>query len=195
MVCRRLFITVGLITAMAAGANAEDGRPLGSRINDGFKRVVHNWYTDFRRNNCWPEPFVYTDRQLQRAPLDIHIAKGWQAQNTLGFWHFKEDSSQLTEAGRLKVESIMTQAPPRYRAIFVPRDVDPTVTSSRIELVQEYASLVSENGEMPHVAATGQGPHTSAAEYVDSIQRKFNASTPEPRLKSASSEGSDSGGN
>ena len=75
-------------------------------------------------------------------------------QNLLGAHHFIPETNQLNAAGQLRVQWIMTQAPPDRRSIFVERSLDPNVNTQRMAAVREYATQVALDGRTPQVAQT-----------------------------------------
>jgi hypothetical protein len=142
-----------------------------------------NVLRDYRRNHCWPEPFVSADRMAVRAPLSAQIAIGWQVQNTLEDYHFVDGASGLNEAGQLKVESIMRNTPHDALAIFVLRDPrDPQLTIERVEAVRAFAGPMTVDGSMPAVLVTNREPRGAPAYYIDEVNRRYQATTPDPRL-------------
>ena len=100
----------------------------------------HSVGRDFKRRNCWPEPFVYPDRLAVREPFVVMVENGWRSQNMIGDQHFDAATGQLTEAGRLKIRWIINEAPPQHRTIYVYRAVDPQETAARVDSVQQFAA-------------------------------------------------------
>ena len=147
-----------------------------------FKDIFHSIALDTRRNNCWPNPFVCPDRQAVRTPIALMVAKGWERQNMLGDHHFEPSGGQLTEAGRLKVRWIVEEVPRHHRAVFVRRAETPEETAARIDVVQEESIRLARGGDLPPVLETTLGPGGWPASRVDAIGRKFESSTPDPRL-------------
>jgi len=144
--------------------------------------VIHSIAVDTKRNNCWPKPFVCPDREAVREPFFAMVAKGWQRQNTLGDYHFEGETGKLTEAGELKVRWIVEQAPRHHRTIFVRRADSPEETAARIDLVQQAAIQWVPEGELPPVLETNLDAGSWPADRVDTIDRKFRDTTPDPRL-------------
>src|SRR5262245_1629049 len=68
-------------------------------------------YTDFYRNNSWPEPFVSADRAVARLPFCLQVDNGWKMHNTVGSYLYDTNTQQLNQAGELLVKWIVTQAP------------------------------------------------------------------------------------
>lgn len=142
--------------------------------------VMHSIAVDTKRNNCWPKPFLCPDRETVRAPLFVMVANGWERQNTLGNHHFK--GNELSEAGQLKVRWIVEQAPRHHRTIFVRRADTPEETAARMDVVQQAAIQWVPEGELPAVLETTRDLGSWPAERVDTIDRKFRDTTPDPRL-------------
>jgi hypothetical protein len=146
---------------------------------------------DFARRNCWPEPFVGYDRQTVREPFALMIARGWERQNMLYDEYFEDSRNVLTEAGRLKVRWILTEAPFQHRIVYVHRADDPQETQARMESVRAYASQLLHGAMLPPILETSVSPPSSPADRVDMVSRKYYQSMPEPKLPMA---GGSSGG-
>lgn len=167
--CRFAWTASVILVALAAAAPAQ------AEWFGCFRR-------DFRRNNCWPEPFVAPSRVSAMAPFGVMIAHGWRVQNTLSDHHFDTETAQLNESGELKVREILLENPVDHRAIFVLRANDAETTTVRIRSVQEVAENVAAPGELPEIVETSVRPRNWSADYIDVIGRKYQASTPDPRL-------------
>ena len=137
---------------------------------------------DFKRNNCWPRPFVWEDRQAVRAPFIVMTNKGWQRENTLGKYHFDNQTGQLNEPGRRRTYWIVTQEIPGRRAIFVHRDMKPEVTLARIDSVQQWVAQIVPHGELPPVLETNLPAPGRPAEEVDRIRIEYLKNMPPPVL-------------
>jgi len=149
---------------------------------------------DIKRRQCWPEPFTEPDRTAVRAPMVIMVNNGWRRQNMLGEFHFEPATGQLTEAGRLKVRWIVTEAPQQHRIVYVHTADGNEETAARIAAVQLLAARYAPPGEMPPVLPTSISDQGWPADQVDLIGRKFLASTPDPRLPTQKSSGGNSSG-
>jgi hypothetical protein len=126
------------------------------------------------------------------------VSNGWRRQNMLGEFHFEPATGQLTEAGRLKVRWIVTEAPQQHRIVYVHTADSNEQTAARIAAVQLLVVRYAPPGEMPPVLPTSISDQGWPADQVDLIGRKFQASTPPPRLSAktdsgGSGSGSDSG--
>jgi len=147
--------------------------------------LVNDMKVTFHRNNCWPEPFVYPDRAAVKAPFEAMTQRGWEQQNMLGPHHFNAETNQLTDAGKIKLRWIMTQAPPQFRTAFVEQDLNPDVTAARMKAAQQSADQIVQGGAAA-IQETTLVSHGNSGAYFDSVYQKFESSTPEPRLPAAS---------
>ena len=109
-------------------------------------------------------------------------SKGWKTQNTLGAHLFDAKTGELNEAGKLKIRSILANTPMAHRSIYVHIGTNREATTRRLDVVQQYAVNIVPYGPLPPVRITDQAPRMHAAEYVDSINRRFTSSAPRPRL-------------
>jgi hypothetical protein len=137
---------------------------------------------DVKRRNCWPEPFTGPDRQATREPFAIIVANGWQQQNLVSGYHFQGEG-QLNEAGRLKVQWVLNEAPEQHRVIFVRRGANPQETAARIAAVQQCLAQSSYPGDPPvPILESRRSDDGWPADRVDAVGRKFQAATPDPKL-------------
>jgi hypothetical protein len=154
-------------------------------------QLLETMARDFKRNNCWPQPFVAPDRQAVRSPFVIMVHNGWRRQNILGEYHFRPDNGELTEAGKLKVQWILTQAPKQHRIIFVHQAQTADQTAARIDAVEQLAVQLAPTGELPQVVETHLNEAGWSADKIDRVSRDFYEKTaPKPRLPDAQSSGS-----
>ena len=112
------------------------------------------------------------------------VANGWQRQNMLGEYHFESGTGQLTEAGALKVRWILTAGPQQHRIVYVHRAGTDEETTARMAAVFRLASQTTPK-DLPSVLPTSISDQGWPADRVDLIGRKFQASTPPPRLPAA----------
>ncbi len=171
-------ILVGILTlttlACAAGADAQ-------WLGD----FMHSVARDTKRRNCWPKPFVAPDRQAVRAPFAAMVSNGWRSQNMIGEHHFIENTGRLTNAGELKVEWILTQAPEQHREIYVFRGRTVEETATRVESVQRLAIGIVRDGDLPQILQSSTPALGWPASNLDAIGRAFQATAPEPRMPPA----------
>ncbi len=163
------FMLVTLVYAAPLSAGA-----LGEFLSDVAR--------DTKRRNCWPDPFLVPDRQLQRQPFAIMANAGWERQNLLSDFHFTPDGTQLTEAGKLRVQWIMTEAPEDHRQVYIHRAATPRETSARTLAAQQFVAASSYDGQLPAVVATTRSDDGWPADRVDAVFRKSAATVPDPKL-------------
>jgi hypothetical protein len=149
---------------------------------------------DIKERQQWPDQYLCQDRQAVQAPFDIMIANGWQRENTLGDYHFDSATNQLNEAGRLKVQWILTQAPMQHRAVFVHKPLKAEELDARMKSVQDLAGQIVPSDSNPSIVATDVPPLTSRGDWIDNTMQKYKASNPSPRIPAASSSAGGSGG-
>ncbi len=149
-----------------------------------FDHVRYFCYTvqrDWRRNNCWPQPFLPADRVAARASFETMVARGRERQNTFGDFHFEEEGRRLSDAGEAKLRTILAEASTTYRTVFVSGTASPEVTAARIEAIQRRIAALDPY-DPPHVFETGMSPAASSAEHADRMLRRFRDSMPDPRI-------------
>ena len=181
----RLLSLAGLVVIVVGSA----AQAVADPCSDFFHGVVQ----DTKRRNCWPEPFISGDRATVRAPFVVQVANGWRRQNMLGEFHFESGSGQLNEAGRLKVRWILITGPQQHRLIYVHGAERNEETAARLAAVQQLACQISPN-DVPPVMLTTIADDDSPADRADAIGRKFQATTPSPRLPAVGGGDSSSGG-
>ncbi|MHC4178974.1 MAG: hypothetical protein ACYSWU_15785 [Planctomycetota bacterium] len=190
MITRSIRIAVLVAAGLACVAPAR--ADWISCIVDGTKEFCRSVARDTKRRNCWPEPFTRPDRYAVRAPFALMVSNGWRRQNLLGEHHFVDQGGKLTEAGRLKIRWILTEAPQHHRTIYVHRATKPEVTAARIDDVQQLAAQIVPEGALPLVLETSIPAGGWPAARADIIGRKFESSAPDPRLPESSSGGGES---
>jgi len=143
-----------------------------------------------RSNQMWPSQYVPAARRSVQSAYEIMINNGWRRQNLLGAYHFNPNSNELTEAGKLKVKWILSQAPQHRRSIFVERGADPSRTAARVASINDWASNMRPSvGTVDindtHIVAEG---HPASA--VDHIFVGFQTNQPAPVLPAATTSSS-----
>ena len=149
---------------------------------------------DTKRRNCWPAPFVCPDRQAVREPFAVMVNNGWRKQNMLGDFYFEPTTGQLTEAGKLKIRWIVFEAPEQHREIYVHIGQTSEETQARLAFVTAEAGSLAPQGQVPPVMQTSISDGGYPAERVDLIERKYQSSTPIPRMPAPTGQGSSSSG-
>lgn len=181
-----ILISLGSTTPVLAG--------WWESCTDATDRCFGSIARDIKRRQCWPEPFVISDRVAARAPMVTMVSNGWRRQNMLGEFHFEPGTGQLTEAGRLKIRWIVTEAPQQHRIVYVHTADGSQETDARIAAVQQMVARYASPGELLPVLPTSISDEGWPADQVDLIGRKFRASTPPPRLPSEANSGSSGSG-
>ena len=105
--------------------------------------------------------------------------------------HFEEGTTALNEAGQLRIRWIMVEAPPQHRTIYVHRAKTSEQTDTRRQAVREYAMQFAAKGHVPLVLETSIDPQGWPAARVDAISRRWDESTPDPRLPGENAGGGD----
>lgn len=141
----------------------------------------HHAAVDKARNNAWPQPFRAADAAAVVAPFEIMKNNGWREHNTLGSIVFNNEQD-LSEAGLLKIDWIITQAPSNQRVIYVKSGRTPEQTATRVESVQLAVSQMLPTGPLPQIIVTDIEPPTSSGSYQTLIHRALVRTTPSPRL-------------
>ncbi len=142
---------------------------------------LHKASVDKQRNNAWPQPFRGADAASVVAPFEVMKNNGWREHNTLGSLVFNNEHD-LTEAGALKIEWILTQAPVSQRVIYVKSGRTQAETDTRVESVQLAVSQLVPTGPLPHIVVTTVEPPTSSGVYQNLIHRALIQTTPKPRV-------------
>jgi uncharacterized membrane protein YgcG len=125
--------------------------------------------------------------------MAIMAANGWRRQNMLTDLHFT-DNNELTEAGDLMVRWILNEAPYAHRVIYVHRGLTGEDTAARMAVVAKTAQKAAPGQPIPPILETNISDAGWPAREVEIISRRFDATTPDPRLPKESSGGSSGGG-
>lgn len=147
----------------------------------GWPEFRHQCGIDYARNNTWPQPFRAADANSVVAPFEIMRNNGWREHNTVGTMLFSQQNS-LSDAGQLKVEWIVTQAPQNQRIVYVKSGRTKEETAARVESVQLAVSQLIPTGPLPQILVTNIEPTTSSGAYQTLVHRALVKTTPTPRL-------------
>ena len=157
-----------------------------------------NWMREiecgYQKNNAWPWPAFCSDREAVRAPFETMVANGWRRQNLLGPHHFDPNTGRLTEAGKLKIQWVMTQAPPQFRQVYIERSLKEEITKQRQAAADEFAARVVRGEVASPATPTHLISEGRPASTVDAINVKFMENMPTPILPSPGSGSSFGGG-
>lgn len=124
--------------------------PTSRTLKEHFRQFSRNVIRDFKRNNCWPEPFQRPDREAQRLPFHVSVRAAWERQNLLSKSHFYDDGN-LNTAGENKIRMILTEAPVQHRTVYVRRALTREETERRLGVVREFAVRFVPEGVIPMV--------------------------------------------
>ncbi len=177
---KSLSIGAGALIAMAIacqGAQAQYG--CGQCYSPTLCEMFKSGYT---ANVIWPRQFAPAARRPICETYAVMVNNGWRRQNLLGDYHFDPKTNELTRAGEMKVQWILTQAPVHRRSVFVQRANNQSETTTRIAAVQGYSSQMSPHvGPVSvndtHIVAEG---HSASA--VDNMFTGFQANQLPPVL-------------
>ncbi|MDA7978280.1 MAG: hypothetical protein MPJ50_05855 [Pirellulales bacterium] len=178
---------LGLALLAAVAAATCPARP--AQAGDWCSDIWASMKRDAKRNNAWPEPFVHYDRRAVYQPFAMMVQKGWSLQNTLGAHHFDPKTSTLTEAGALRVQWIMTQAPLQFRTIYVESANTAVESESRLTSVRGTAQRFVPQGMPVQVMVTNTRVTGWSAEEINSTRVMFQSTAPPPRLPQTGGDG------
>lgn len=147
----------------------------------GCADMRHRVGVDYARNVAWPQPFRGADSNSVVAPFEIMRDNGWRENNTLGTSLFSSQHA-LNEAGAIKVQWIVTQAPLNQRIVYVKAGNTEQETNARVESVQLAVSQLIPSGPLPQILVTEIEPATSSGAYQTLVHRALTKTTPTPRL-------------
>jgi hypothetical protein len=146
-----------------------------------YSEWKHKSHVDYARNNHWPQPFRGADANSVIAPFEVMRNNGWREHNTVGTALFSNEHC-LSEAGLLKVQWIVTQAPQSQRVVYVKTGRTSEETAARVESVQLAVSQLIPTGPLPQILTTDIEPTTSSGSYQTVVHRALVKTTPTPRL-------------
>jgi hypothetical protein len=139
----------------------------------------------YYENSIWPRQYVGPSRRGICQSTQLMIDNGWRRHNLLGSFHFDPNTGELSEAGRLKVEWILTQSSPNRRTIFIERSIDSEKNAERQESVQQFASDLTSGAV--DVKETYVRDHGHRAASVDAVFTGFGAGQRAPVLPQSAS--------
>ncbi len=181
-----------LVVVLSATASVSSSR--GQYCTGYYARSGQQCGSAYCDNTVWPSYYIPAARNSVNSAYTAMISNGWRRQNLLGAYHFDSETSQLTAAGKLKAQWVLTQAPQDRRNIFVERGSNQAVTDSRIAAVNDWVASQSSSDLLgvseTHIVAEGH-----QAGSVDSIFVGFQANQPAPVLKADTGSSSSSSGN
>jgi len=118
---------------------------------------------------------------MYRQTMAVQNSAGWERQNLLSEFYFVQGGTELTEAGRMRVQWIMNEAPEPRRQIFVHRANTPQETAARMLAVQRFVAQSPYSTNVPVIEST-RTDDGSPADRIDLVSRKAAASALDPKL-------------
>ncbi|MGI9455540.1 MAG: hypothetical protein ACR2NU_03215 [Aeoliella sp.] len=172
-------LVVLAITCQSASAQYSN---CGKNAGCGSHTMGDHYKSGYTANVIWPRQFVPSARQTVCDTYAAMVNNGWRRQNLLGDYHFDPETNELTGAGQLKVQWILTQAPMHRRSVYVQRAAKEDETATRVASVQQFSANLSPavpdvNVNDTHIVAEGHKAGT-----VDNIFVGFQANQPPPVL-------------
>ncbi len=159
--------------------------------NGGYEPSLGQVYrSGYDANVQWPKIYIPPARRSVHAAYDAMINNGWRRQNLVGNYHFNAQTNELTDAGKLKVNWILTQAPVQRRNVFVQRGNTELQTTARLATVQGYAGDMSPATENVSVNDTHIVAEGHRASSVDRVFVGYEASRLPPVLPASTGGGS-----
>jgi len=141
-------------------------------------------------NVAWPRIYIPPARRSVCATYDAMVNNGWRRQNLLGDYHFNGETDELTHAGKLKVNWILSQAPVQRRNVFVQRGNKEIQTAARLAAVHDYAGNMSPGVGQIDVSDTHIVAEGHSASSVDSVFVGYQANRLPPVLPASTAAGS-----
>jgi hypothetical protein len=184
------------LAALAAEANAAQPcvRPIAGRPYGPAGPTIGEWCKEgYYQNSIWPKQYIAPSRRGICQSYEAMINNGWRRHNLLGKHHFNPQTGELTESGRLKVEWILTQAPPSQRTIFIERIADVAKSEARMQSVQALAADLSLEASAPQIRETYVRDHGHPASTVDAVFTGFSANQMIPALPQSTTAGGSAG--
>ncbi len=156
--------------------------PLDGYRPGPLKAFLRHVIEDWRENNCWPNGLPELDRHQVHSTLETQIQNGWRRQNLLSDFHFQPETGQLNPAGQEKLRWILWEAPEKHRMVYVARAPNASETAARMASVQKAATDLVGDRPLPPILVSELSPPGWPSSQVDAIHRKFQETTPAPRL-------------
>lgn len=186
------FFAGALVAVISICSSSQGQEYYGRRCGGGGCQpsLSDQFHAGYHSNVHWPKIYIPPARRSVCATYSAMINNGWRRQNLLGDYHFNKETHELTNAGKLKVNWILSQAPVQRRNVFVQRGGQEVDTTARIAAVHDYASKMSPGvGQVDvndtHIVAEG---HPAAS--VDSVFVGYEANRLPPVLPASAGGGS-----
>ncbi len=141
------------------------------------------------RNRAWPKPFDCADRQLYFSIWEPMLDAGYEKHCTLTQAHFDPETHELNKYGQSAVAGIMHNMPEHRKTIFIHRDVDQTVSDSRMNDVRNAIQTWYGESTTASIAFTDNLPTRSNGDRVQVINGLYREGTPAPVIPVATGGG------
>jgi hypothetical protein len=183
-----------VVVTPALGQDCSRGNTCGYKCGPALGAQNDTCEEAYIDNSIWPRQYINPARRGICQATELMTRNGWRRQNLLGKYHFDETGEKLTEAGRLKVDWILTQAPPQRRTVYIERAGEAEQTAQRIEAVQQLVTNMTPTGANADVQETHVRDEGHSAATVDAVFTGFSQNQRTPSLPSSSSGGSSTAG-
>lgn len=189
MKLQRFWAAAASAALVAGQASAEPCNHCKHSVTGG-PSTFETWKDSTFQNRIWPSQYVNPSRRGICQAYETMINNGWRRHNLLGKYDFTVEGSELTEAGKLKVQWTLNQAPEQRRNLFVERGADQQQTADRIATVQAYAAGMSPSVGQAMVQETHIRDEGHPAAGVDAVFTGFRQGQLPPVLPQSTSGGS-----
>jgi len=173
-----VLLAAALLHSVFVGSARADWQTRQAQWHSFWHRVK----VDTHRNNAWPEPFRYQDRQTVYAHYAAQAANGWQRQTTLGHQYFDHNTHELNEAGIIRLHWIATRVPENRRTVYVLQTYSPKVDRARHESIELEMTRMLPSEEHPAIVRTKVAPPTFNADMLDKMWEMHKSTVPPPVL-------------
>ena len=194
----QLWIAAPLAAALAVSSGSAqqygsvqpcgNGQPCGAGMHCGAATSVSS-HDSCWENQIWPNQYIQPSRRGICQAFETMTVNGWRQHNLLGQYHYDATTNELTEAGRLKVQWVATQAPPHRRSLYVARGADQQQTAARVAAAQQLAVTSTFVGPAPEVYDTHVRDEGRPAGAIDAMFTGFRAGQMAPTLPQSSTGG------
>ena len=174
---KKIIIAASALLVLVSASSVSYGQQCGCQPSLG-----QQFRAGYDANVQWPRHYIPPARRTVCATYAAMVNNGWRRQNLLGNYHFNQQTNQLTNAGKLKVNWILSQAPANRRNVFVQRGVEELETTARIASVHDYAGNMSPNVGQVNVNDTHIVAEGHSASSVDSVFVGYEANRLPPVL-------------
>jgi hypothetical protein len=183
-------VPAALLAALVAASSAiaqqcPSPAACGCKCGPGYEAQGDDCEAAYIDNAIWPRQYINPARRGICQATELMTRNGWRRQNLLGKYHFDESGEKLSEAGRLKVDWILTQAPAQRRTIYIQRSPEAEQTARRIEVVQQLVTNATSAGGPAEVQETNIRDEGHPAAAVDAVFTGFSQNQPTPKLMSS----------